>query len=141
MLKIVSRRVCRRTTQNYLILILGGASADASADMSAVIYLEFGTKMDEFVFLLNFHDPWMGIEGQTSTLDQGLDGTVHLNALPHYFEQLILFLKNFVFDQFKQCQIKWMGRMVVVLVCHKHCQKVTPEYIEPCILPIFQLPR
>ena len=46
-----------RTTQNYLILILGGASADASADMSAVIYLEFGTKMDEFVFLLNFHDP------------------------------------------------------------------------------------
>ena len=75
----------------------------------------------------------MGIEGPTSTLDQGLDGTVHLNALPHYFEQLILFLKNFVFDQFEQCQIKGMGQMV----CHKHCQKVTPEYIEPCIVPMF----
>ena len=57
MLKIVSRHVCRRTTQNYLILILGGASADASADMSAVIYIEIWTKMDEFVFFLNFHDP------------------------------------------------------------------------------------
>ena len=104
MLKIVSRR----TTQNYLILILGGASADASADMSAVIYLEFWTKMDEFVFLLNFYDPWRGIEGPTSSLDQGLDGTVHLNAHPHYFGQLILFLIGiFVFNQFKRCQIKW----------------------------------
>ena len=125
MLKIVSRRVCRRvcrrTTQNYLILILGGASADASADMSAVIYLEFWTKMDEFVFFLNFHDPWMGIEGPTSTLDQGLDGTVHLNALPHYFEQLILFLRNFVFNQFKQSQIKWMGQMVVVIKLCYYC--------------------